>query len=97
MLEYIIDAVGGIALKIGEETLSLTGVQVSNILETNTEREELRREIAEQIILKISKQGFDRENVLYIIENSKTDLTVPDCYYWSEHLKEVCQLPRMVN
>ena len=97
LLEYIIDAVGGIVLKIGEETLSLTGVQVSNILETNTEREELRREIAEQIILKISKQGFDRENVLYIIENSKTDLTVPDCYYWSEHLKEVCQLPRMVN
>ena len=97
LLEYIIDAVGGITLKRGEESLNLTGVQVSDILETSPERDELCREITEQIVFGISKQGFNRESVLYIVENSETNLTVPDCYYWSEYLKEVCSLPRFVN
>lgn len=97
LLEYVIDAVGGITLERGEEILNLTGVQVTDILETSPERDELRREIAEQIVFGISKQGLDRESVLYIVENSETDLSIPDCYYWSEHLKEVCSLPRIVN
>lgn len=97
LLEYIIDAVGGITLKRGGEALSLTGVQVTDILETSPERDELKREIAEQIIFGISKQGIDRESVLYIVENSETNISIPDCYYWSEHLRGVCSLPRFVN
>ncbi len=97
LLSYIVDAVGGINLQINEETLSFTGVQIAEIMETTAQRSELIRNITEQIILLISKQGFDREHILYIIENSETDLTVPDCYYWSEYIKEVCILPRIIN
>ncbi len=97
LLGFIVDAVGGINLNIDGENLSVTGVQVAEIMETTAEREELRREITKEIIFGISKQGFQRESILYIIENSDTNLTVPDCYYWSEYIGEACKLPRMIN
>lgn len=97
LLGGIVDAVGGIDLNIEGEELAFTGVQVIELMETTVDRSSIRRETVNEIISKISEFGFDRELFLYIIENSDTDLTVPDCYYWSEHMKELCKLPRTVN
>lgn len=96
LLAGIIDAVGGIELKSGEEQLAFTGVQVVETLTTTPESEELRREIIAKILSKIAIDGFSRQDFLYIIENSETNLTVPACYYWQDYINELCKTVRNV-
>lgn len=96
LLEGIIDAVGGVELKSGEEELAFTGVQVVETLTTTPESEELRREIITKILSKIAINGFSRQDFLYIIENSETNLTVPACYYWQDYINELCKTVRTV-
>ena len=93
----IVDGVGGINLQLEGENLAFTGVQVVELLEKTADRAELRRVIVDEIISSISRQGFTREQFLYIIENSETNLTFPKCYYWSEYMKEICKLKRVIN
>lgn len=89
ILEKIIDTVGGINLTQNGEALRYTGVQITDILSKTNDRTALRYEIITQIVDKIKETGFEKTDFLYIIENSKTKLTVPDCYFWSDHIKEL--------
>ena len=93
----IVDNLGGINLETEENIFSFTGIQIKEMLETKPLTEESRVEIAETIFQKISQVGFKREDFLYIIENSKTNLSVPDCYYWAEHMKELCYNVRIIR
>ena len=97
LLGGIIDTVGGIELDTGDEDLVYTGVQVVDFLTTTPESYKLRREIIEKILYKISQNGFLRQDFLYIIENSNTNLTVPDCYFWQDSISELCKTVRILD
>ncbi len=97
LLAEIIDIAGGVEMEYNNEELNLTGVQIADILSTTVERNGFRRELTQKLIKKISQNGFKKEDFLYIIENSETNLTVPACYYWPEYIKELCGSVRTVN
>jgi hypothetical protein len=97
LLEGIIDIVGGIEVETDGEILRFTGVQITDMLSTTESREESEKEIILKIVEKISKNGFHKEDFLYIIENSDTTLTVPICYFWSDYMKDICESVNLVN
>lgn len=97
LVSGIVDMLGGIELSTGEEYLTFTGAQITGLLSSSTDEDELEREITQKIIKQISHSGFLRQDFLYIIENSETNLTVPDCYYWSDSIKKLCENLRVVN
>jgi hypothetical protein len=97
LLAYIIDIAGGIDLTFNDETLRYTGVQVTDILTHTADRKDLRRQVITAILKKIKNTGFQKEDFLYIIENSKTNLTIPDCYYWSDYIKTICNNMQIIN
>lgn len=92
----IIDIIGGIELEINDEKLNYTGTQVKEILEYNTDKT-METEILKKTIEKISKTGFSKEDFLYIIKNSNTNLTVPDCYNWEKYIGKLCKNAIFVN
>lgn len=93
----IIDRIGGIELTENGETLRLTGVQATDILTTTVDSKNEKREIISAAFLQIAKSGFEKDCFVYIIENSKTDITVPDCYRWNEYMSELCRSGGIVN
>lgn len=97
VLVDIIDSVDGIDLELSEENLTYTGVQVKEILTTTVDNEQLKREITEKTIEKIAKYGFLRQDFFSIIENSETNLTIPECYYWSDNIQKLCKNLRVIN
>jgi len=92
-----VDILGGIEMSDGEEVLRYTGVQISDMLSRNADSDAISREIILKLVEKIEKTGFQNEDFLYIIENSNTDLTVPDCYYWPEYISAICGNVQIVN
>lgn len=95
-LEGIVDKLGGIDLDIQNTPLRYTGVQVCDLISRNTDVE-LKRQILSSIFTKISKVGFSTDGFVFMIENSDTALTVPDCIYWAEHLKNMCMRYMIIN
>ena len=93
----IIDRIGGIELTENGETLRLTGVQVADMLTRTVDDGSLKREVISAAFSQIAKSGFERDCFVYIIENSKTDITVPDCYRWHEYMSELCRSGGIVN
>lgn len=96
-LEGIVDAIGGIDLEVGGEVLNYTGTQIIELLNTTVDKSILRRDITERVIYGISEKGMTVDDFLLLIENSETDLTVSDCYFWAEHMAELCKNVRFVN
>lgn len=97
VLENIIDAVGGIDLDAENEILNYTGVQITELLDANKDNSELHRRITQNLIDRIGEYGLSNNELLYIIKNSETDLTVPDCYFWAEHIGNLCKSVRYIN
>lgn len=88
LLEGIIDRIGGIDLTFEDETLRYTGSQVMDcLIRDNTNK--VKRQIISQIFEKISKNDFSKDDFVYIIENSKSNLKLIDCIYWIGYLKEM--------
>ena len=77
--------------------LLATGEQVVDYLTTSSDYYERKRQIIRIIAQKISSTGFSKEDFLYIIENSETSLTVPDCYFWSDYITELCKTVKIIN
>ncbi len=97
LVSYMVDSVNGIEMAYDSEQLSFTGEQVAELLSNTADTNQLKRDITEKIINKIALYGFLRQDFLYIIENTKTDLTVPDCYYWAENLQKLCKNMRIID
>lgn len=91
LITGIIDRVGGIELDLGEGILRYTGVQVTALLSVDADAAAMRCAVLQAVISKISVSGLTRQDFVYIIGNSETDLTVPDCYPWPEHLPALCK------
>ena len=97
LLGGIVDCVGGIDLDLNGEPLTYTGVQIAEFLSNNITTSEFKAELVRAIFVSISQRDFLREDMLYIIENSNTNLTVPDCYYWQENIKKISKTVRVIN
>lgn len=93
-LKDVVDYVGGIELLIDGKTYRYTGIQLAQVY--NNEYE-LKREIIEQVCKKISENGVALDFFANIIENSQTDLTIPDCYFWCEELSSICQNIKVID
>lgn len=93
----IIDNIGGIDLKFGEELLNCTGNQVLDYLMLGDNNREKLTNVLTKMFEKISQNGITREDLVYIIKNSSTNLSIPRCYNWCDYLKETCKYVRFVN
>lgn len=93
----IVDILGGIDIESDGTVLNYTGTQVVHLLKTASDRMPLRRNIITRILKKIAQTGFTLENMLYIIENSTTDLTVPACYAFIDYLPTTVKTVNFVN
>lgn len=97
IVEEIIDILGGIDLKMSEETYNYTGAQVVDLISKTEDIEPLKKTVTEKVIEKIGERGMTLEEFVYIIENSETNLTIPDCYTWPEYMSEICKNARFIN
>jgi len=91
MLEYFVDAVGGIELENSNESLRFTGVQISDILTNCQTTENDIKAIIESLFSKLSETGFKDEYLRYIMSNSECDIDYTRAFRWNEYLTEMCQ------
>lgn len=97
LVGFFVDSVGGIVLEIDDETLRYTGVQISEMLEFSNVSEDLKQEITEKIISGLANTGFTKENLLYITQNTETDLKFSTAFPWLEYISELCKFTRFIN
>lgn len=96
LIEGIIDRVGGIDIEQNGETLRYTGVQVIDLIAHGYDGD-LKKQILLQIFEQISKNNFSKEDFVYIIENSESNLSFIDCIYWLDYIEEMCDKIYFVN
>lgn len=96
LLSGIIDRIGGIEITETGEKIRLNGTMFSEFIKTNTNRPLLRKQIILNIFDKISKNGFSKDDFLYIIESGQTDLKTVDCYSWPDYIKEISKKTEVV-
>lgn len=92
-----VDCADGIELDIRGETLRYTGIQVADILSRTVDTSELKRQIITALMGKIGENGIDSEIFNFIVENTDTDITVPDCYYWERYITKLCKNGGIIN
>lgn len=92
----VIDRIGGIEIEQNGERLRYTGVQVLDLIAYGYDGS-IKEQIFSQIFNSISKNNFSKEDLLYIIENSKSDLSFVDCIPWIDYLKSMCNRINYVN
>lgn len=82
-----IDRLGGIEVSQNGRILRYTGAQAVNLLSDGAVGE---NELLRAVFDKIALQGITRAQLTFLLQNSRTDLTVPLCYSWPEWLKDIC-------
>lgn len=93
----IIDRIGGIELDINGESLRLTGVQTVDLISSGGVTFDLYRSILLSVYKRIARVGLSNADLVYIIENGKTDMSMPDCYYWQDLLPELFSRSSIIN
>lgn len=96
LIEGIVDRVGGIELEIDGQKQRYTGVQVIDLIAYGRVKD-LKREIILQVFDKISKNSFSKDDFVYIIENSKSNLSFIECFDWIDYLKDMSGRVQYVN
>lgn len=92
----IVDRVGGVNIEANGEILRYTGVQIIDLISVNPD-EDIKAQVITQIFRQISKNNFSKDDFIYIIENSKSNLTVVDCIYWLDYIDEMRSNINFVN
>lgn len=96
LVSNLIDRVGGVNLKIGDEQLRYTGVQVKQLLEYGY-ADDLKPTVIKEIFAQIGKNGFSNDDLVYILENSENNLSIIDCIYWYDYIDDMCKNINFVN
>lgn len=96
MMDFI-DIIGGIELNENGEVYRYTGVQVCNLVASYPDDISLRARIIEAIFLKISKYGLSDKALSCIIEDTRTSLSAPACYGWTENADEALSSFNILN
>ena len=87
-LSRFINRIGGIETMQNGVKTRLTGIQTVKLLNNNSQN---KTEILSCVLDTVSKTGLTLHDLVFLIENSDTDLTVPDCFDWPERLKGLFQ------
>ncbi len=95
-VEGIVDMVGGINLELDGDMMRYTGVQVVDIIASGCD-EKLKNQIIIEIFKQISKNSFSKADLIYIIENTKNNLSIIDCIYWVGYIEEMCGKIQLIN
>ncbi len=95
-IEGIIDRVGGVNLEIDGEIWRYTGIQVVDLVSRRCD-DQLKRQIITEIFDGISKNSFSKDDIVYIVENTKTDLSVIDCIYWVDYIEDMSRQINFIN
>ncbi len=88
LLSDICNYFDGIYLMRDAETLRYTGEQVVDLLSVDN-ADNLRIDIISAILDKMSEQGVGADFFNMIITKSKTDMKMPDCYFWREFMDDI--------
>ena len=96
-LAGLIDEVGGVDLEWEGEELRYTGVQVTDYLSRRPTPQSAEKTLIAALCERISEIGISKEYLVKMVQNGETDLTVPDCYFWSEWLPSLCQNVNFVD
>ena len=91
LISGLVDRLGGIEIDLGNGELRYMGAQISSHLAANKENLPLKRNILEKIFEKISLLGFSNKDFMFIINNSNTTLSFPDCYGWEGYIGELSE------
>lgn len=89
-----IDRIGGIDIKTDGENLRYTGIQVCDCVREDASFLPL---VMKSVCEKISDVGISLEDLVFLIKNSDTDMTVPVCFYWPERLGSLFSNAIFVN
>ena len=92
----IVDRIGGGNIEKNGETLRYTGVQVIDLISENQDAT-LKKQLILQIFEQFSKNNFSKEDFIYIIENSKTDLSLIDVIDWLDRIDKINKNIKFVN
>ena len=92
MLEGFIERVGGIEI----DNTRYTGVQISDMLRHDAQKP-IRRQVISAIFKKLAANGLSSENLVYIIENSRTDLSFPDGYSLLTDIEKLSKNIHFIN
>lgn len=87
----MIDRLGGIELYDSGETLRYTGTQILEKIRESSNNKEFVKEVIRKFFYNVTQVGITKEDFVYLIENTKTDLTVPDCYYWPPYIGKIAK------
>ncbi len=96
LISEIVDRVGGVDIEINGEIMRYTGVHIIDLISTDS-GDELKLQIIDDVFSRISKNNFSKDDFLYIIENSNSNLTVVDCVYWLDYMDEMFSNINFVN
>ncbi len=96
LIEGIVDRVGGIEIVYNDEKMRYTGVQVIDLIAYGKVKD-IKRQILMQVFEQISKNGFLNDDFVYIIENSKSNLSFIDCIDWIEYLQDMSGRVNFIN
>lgn len=96
LVEGIIDRVGGIDITHNGETMRYTGVQVIDMIAYG-KVDDIKHQILMQIFKKISKNSFSKDDLVYLIENGKGNLSFIDCIDWLNYIKSMSERTSFVN
>ncbi len=89
LLSGLIDRIGGVEFEEDGVKERLTGMGVVEKLGSNSDRL-LKYKILKSAFDTISQNGLTRSDLIYITENcDSTQLSVADCFYWVNYLKEM--------
>lgn len=96
LLVFIIDYFGGAEITANGETLRYTGLQICETIKRTTDKK-LRRDIIADVCKKIALQGVTTEFFMEIIQKSKTEMRLVDCYFWYEDIGDMCQRVEFID
>ena len=96
LIEGIIDRVGGVELKLDGKKMRYTSHQAVSLIMQGADSE-LRKQIFLKIFSQISKADFSKSDFVYIIENSKGNLSIVDCLPWIDHIPNMSKNIEFVN
>ena len=93
----IIDRLGGLNLQTLEGEMRCTGVQVQQMMREVEDEKEFKKTVILKIFEQICKNGFTKEDLLYIIEEDISDLSLVDTFYWHSYLPDMAARINFVN
>ena len=88
LLADICNYFDGINLMREAETLRYTGEQVVELLAQDNS-DKIRVDIISAVFEKMAEQGIGADFFNMIITKSKTNIKMPDCYFWVEYMDDI--------